>query len=137
MQNNILNENIAYNDGMAGRPALTQATESGARLAKLRTNAGLTQIQLAEATGIPPRAITFYERKAHSIPSHLVLKISEALNIAPETLLGAKAKKTKNKRGPKSEIEKRLELIQTLPKPAQKRILSVVDAILAQEKQAR
>ncbi len=71
-------------DIMAGRPPSTPAPESGARLAALRNASGISQSQLAEAVGIPARSISFYERKAQSIPSHLVSKFAEALGVSAE-----------------------------------------------------
>ena len=125
-----------YDVSMAGRPPLSQAPECGARLAALRTAAGLSQAQLADSIGVPVRSITFYERKAKSIPSHLIVKLAKALNTSPDEVLGLEPIEKKARRGPKSEIEKRIEDVRKLPKSAQKRILSVVDAMLAQEAKA-
>ena len=133
MQYYPITTNKVYNGAMAGRPALTEAPEQGARLAKLRIEAGMTQVQLAEAIGTTSRSITFYERKANFIPSDLALKLATALGISVNTLLGVSKASSEKKRGPKSDIEKRLDEIKSLPKSAQKRILSVVDAMVAQE----
>jgi transcriptional regulator with XRE-family HTH domain len=122
-----------YNAGtMAGRPASTPSTEHGERLAALRKAAGLSQAQLADAVGIPARSVTFYERKALSLPSHLVTKFSTVLGVPVEQVLGVAAKNGSAKRGPKSELERRLENVRRLPRTEQKRILQVVDALLAQ-----
>jgi len=133
MQINRFEQSMPYNEIVPGRPPLTEAPKSGARLAALRNAANLSQAQLAEAIGVPARSISFYERKAQSIPSHLVVRLAKALEVSAEELLGLEAPKPKAKRGPKSEIEKRLEQVRTLPRGAQKRILDVVDAMLAQE----
>jgi DNA-binding XRE family transcriptional regulator len=60
---------MAGKAGLAGRPSKKKATESGARLAALRKQAGLSQAALAEAVGVPQRTISFYEREAEAIPS--------------------------------------------------------------------
>ena len=133
MQINHFKQSIPYNECVPGRPPLTDPPKSGARLAALRNAANLSQTQLAEAIGVPARSISFYERKAQSIPSHLVARLAKALEVSAEELLGLEDQKPKAKRGPKSEIEKRLEQIRKLPRGAQKRILDVVDAMLAQE----
>jgi transcriptional regulator with XRE-family HTH domain len=135
MPNQPIPDFTVYDVGtMAGRPATTPSTESGDRLAALRKAAGLSQAQLAEAVGIPARSVTFYERKAQSLPSHLVPKFAEVLGVTVEQVLGINAKNGSAKRGPKSELERRLETISRLSRTEQKRILQVVDALLLQQK---
>ena len=119
---------------MAGRPPITEATDSGKRLARLRNDADLTQGQLADAVGIPVRSVSFYERKAQSIPSHLLPLIADALGVSVETVIGGKDAKPARKPGPKSDVEHRFEAIRKLSKRQQKKILDVVDAMLAQAK---
>jgi len=44
---------------MVGKPSTKKATPTGARLAALRQAAGLSQVQLAKAIGIPQRTLSF------------------------------------------------------------------------------
>ena len=113
---------------MAGRPSLTPSSKSGAHLAHLRKTAGLSQVQLAEAINIPQRSVSFYERQATSLPSHLLPKLAYALDVSIETLLGLpEASNPQTKRGPKSELEKRFEKIRKLPRKEQQLIVDVLD----------
>ena len=120
-------------DAMAGRPPTSPPSKSGARLAALRKATGLSQAEFGAALGIPARSVSFYERKAQSLPSHLVPKIAEALNVSIEVVLGANSRGTNGKRGPKSELELRFEQISRLPRRQQKKIIEVVDALLLKQ----
>jgi len=124
-------EGAAILDRMAGRRPHTPPTESGARLAALRKAAGLSQASLAESLGIPSRTLCFYERDASYLPSNLLPGLAAALGVSIETVLGI-AEGNGAKRGPKSRLEKRLEAVAALPRQEQRRILSVVEALLAQ-----
>ena len=126
---NQFSQNPCYtSDIMAGRPSLTPSSKCGAHLATLRKTAGLSQVQLAEAIGIPQRSVSFYERQATSLPSHLLPKLAQALDVSIETILGIpEPDNGKNKRGPKSELEKRFEKIRKLPRKEQQFVVDVLD----------
>lgn len=91
---------MAGKTGLAGRPSKKKATDSGARLAALRKQAGLSQAALAEAVGIPQRTISFYEREASAIPSTLVPVLAKVLGVSMEELLGINEGAQRSKRGP-------------------------------------
>jgi len=128
-------QNHPYNTAdMAGRPPITPSTECGARLASLRKTAGLSQSQLAEAVGIPQRTVSFYERKANSIPSQLLPRFSQALDVPVEVILGLEVESNgKGKRGPKSDLERRFERIRQLPRKDQKIVIEVLDRFIGSE----
>lgn len=129
--NQFLQNPCYTSDLMAGRPSLTPSSECGAHLASLRKAAGLTQVQLAEAVGIPQRSVSFYERQATSLPSHLLPKLAEALDVSVEVLLGIPVEEeAKSKRGPKSQLEQRFEKIRNLPKSEQKFVIEALDRFL-------
>lgn len=125
-------QNTCYTpDLMAGRPSLTPSSKCGAHLATLRKTAGLTQAQLAEAVGIPQRSVSFYERQATSLPSHLLPKLAKTLDVSVEVLLGIPVEaEAKTKRGPKSQLERRFEKISKLPKSEQKFVIQALDRLL-------
>jgi transcriptional regulator with XRE-family HTH domain len=105
---------MAGKTGLAGRPSKKKATDSGARLAALRKQAGLSQAALAEAVGIPQRTISFYEREAEAIPSTLVHTSGQSAGLSMEELLGINEGAQRAKRGPKSQLERQLEAGATL-----------------------
>jgi transcriptional regulator with XRE-family HTH domain len=111
-------------------------TPGGARLASLRKAAGLTQVELAKALGIPQRTVSFYERDARHIPSTLVPQLAKLLGVALEDVLGMETTADR-KRGPKSRLERQMEAIARLSKPQQRQILDVVEALVAQHSHSR
>jgi transcriptional regulator with XRE-family HTH domain len=123
---------MTENIGLVGRPSKKRASESGARLAALRKQAGLSQAALAEAIDIPQRTISFYEREAGAIPSTLVPRFAKALGVSMEELLGVDSGAQRSKRGRKSQLERQLEAISTLPRSQQLKILAVVEAFINQ-----
>jgi len=130
-ENQLYSPPMAEKTGLAGRPSKKKATESGARLAALRKQAGLSQAALAEAVGIPQRTISFYEREAEAIPSTLVPALAKVLGVSMEELLGINDSGQRTKRGPRSQLERQLEAVATLPRHQQQKILAVVEALIA------
>lgn len=130
-ENQLYSHPMAGKAGLSGRPSKKKATDSGVRLAALRKQAGLSQAALAEAVGIPQRTISFYEREAVAIPSTLVPTLAKVLGVSMEELLGINDGAQRAKRGPKSQLERQLEAIATLPRNQQQKILAVVEAMIA------
>jgi transcriptional regulator with XRE-family HTH domain len=118
-------------DPMAGRPPNKPATDLGTRLAALRKAAGLSQAKLAESLGIPQRTLCFYERDARKLPSTLLPQLAAVLGVSIEQIIGVSAQNGR-KRGPKSQLERQLEAVADLPRHEQRRILSVVQALIGQ-----
>lgn len=125
-------ENLAYNDCMAGRPAKSPATEYGQHLAALRKAAGLSQVEMAKALGIPQRTLSFYEQKGLYLPSNLVKPMAELLGTSIEIILNIEPGK-ENKRGPKSKLERQFEELQKLSRTKQEFISKLLSQILAAE----
>jgi len=130
-ENQLYSGPMAGKAGLGGRPSKKKATESGARLAALRKQAGLSQAALAEAVGIPQRTVSFYEREGGYLPSTLVPNFAKALGVSIEELLGINKGSQHSKRGPKSQLERQLEAVATLPRNQQQKILAVVEAMIA------
>jgi transcriptional regulator with XRE-family HTH domain len=128
-QMNILFQDGLYSRLMAGRPSSKKPTDNGARLAALRKTAGLSQMQLANAIGIPQRTLSFYERDAESVPSDLLPRLAQALGVTVEALLGLE-KEAKSKRGPKSKLERQFEAVSKLPPSKQQFVSKLLDQLL-------
>jgi transcriptional regulator with XRE-family HTH domain len=65
-----------------------QDKQTGLRMRQFRRNAGLTQAQLAEKTGIHVNTIARLERGKHT-PSHPTLrKLAEVLGVTVSDILG-------------------------------------------------
>lgn len=132
-ENQLYSHPVAGKAGLAGRPSKKKVTESGARLASFRKQAGLSQAALAEAVGIPQRTVSFYEREAGALPSTLVPSLAKVLGVSMEELLGIGDGAQRTKRGPKSQLERQLEAVATLPRNQQQKILAVVEAMIAHQ----
>lgn len=66
------------------------ASDFGARLIALRKARGMTQVQLAQATGLSQRMVSYYEADADVPAGDLVLNFANALHTTTDELLGAK-----------------------------------------------
>jgi transcriptional regulator with XRE-family HTH domain len=103
----------------------------GTRLARLRRDKGITQIELAERLGVTQSVVSDYERDALRLNSELIVQLIEILGVSADELLGvAKAPKSsapiKNRR-----LYRQLQSIEKLPKRDQQALLRTIDAFLS------
>ena len=123
-------EGTVYSDGMARYIDERKRTETGRRLTTLRNKAGLSQAQLAKATGLPQRTIANYETVAYNIPSSALPRLADALGVAVEELIGMPTPKG-SRRGPKTRLEKMFDDLRRLPKSEQDLAAQVLGRLLA------
>lgn len=103
----------------------------GTRLARLRRDKGITQIELAERLGVTQSVVSDYERDVLRLNSELILQLTQILGVSADELLGmAKAPASsgpiKNRR-----LYRQLQNIEKLPKRDQQALLRTIDAFLA------
>ena len=119
-------------------PPLNLGSETlGQRIAKLRKSKGFTQSDLAIelAQGKPTEReirnirvlISDYERNRLRPNYEMIIRLSIALEVTADELLGIKQLKTKV---PNLKIQKRVKKIETLPDRQQKFILKAIDSHL-------
>ncbi len=125
----ILFKNMMYIDFMKKNHQDKSTTDSGARLASLRKAAGLTQVQLAQLIDIPQRTLSFYETKAENIPSGLIPLLADTLGVTVEEILGISKKKS-SKRGPKTKLERQLDIVRRLPRSEKEFVSKFLDNVL-------
>lgn len=104
----------------------------GLRIAELRRERTLTQMQLAEALGVSQQTVTSFEKGRRRVPVSLLPELGHILDIAIEDLIGAAHGKAPQRRGPPSKIHRQLEEIRRLPRAKQKFVSEMLDAVLAQ-----
>ena len=104
--------------------------ELGERIAQLRKEQNLTQAQLAEAIGTTQQQIASYEIARLRVPASMLSRLARALGIGIEALIGEEEKPAK--RGPTPKLQRHLERISALPKPKQRAVMEVLEAVLAQ-----
>jgi len=107
----------------------TLAKQIGERLAQIRKDQGMTQVELAETVHLSQQLIAEYEAGKKNIPVWRLVNLAEALGIASDALLADSDEKTL-KRGPTPKLQKQIERISSLPKEQQKSILQVLDMAL-------
>jgi transcriptional regulator with XRE-family HTH domain len=61
------------------------------RIRFVRDRRGLTQLQLADAAGIPQTTLSHYERGQVSIPGEAIRRLAIALEVSTDYLLRLKA----------------------------------------------
>lgn len=103
----------------------------GGRVALLRKELGLTQVQLAETLGISQQMVASYEVGRRRIPVSMLPSLAHALKVQTDALLGNETK-AKTKRGPAPKWQQQIEAIAQLPKAQQRFVSQVLDTVLAQ-----
>ena len=103
----------------------------GSRVAHLRKELGLTQVQLAETLGISQQMVASYEVGRRRVPVSMLPQLSQALKVQTDALLGNETK-ARSKRGPAPKWQQQIEAIAQLPKAQQRFVSQVLDTVLAQ-----
>ena len=109
---------------------LTFFSRLGARIAHLRKEQGITQVQLAEMLGVSQQTITAYEVGRRRIQVSALPVIAQALGVTVEVLVAEDPKPAK--RGPAPKMQQQLERLQALPRAKQRMISEVLDSLIAQ-----
>jgi transcriptional regulator with XRE-family HTH domain len=104
----------------------------GTRVAQLRKDQALTQVQLAEALGISQQMVASYEVGRRRIPVSMLQSLAQALSVDIDALLG-EASRARAKRGPAPVLARHMERISALPKTQQKFVIQVLESVLAQQ----
>jgi transcriptional regulator with XRE-family HTH domain len=116
-----------------GRPAKSKRAPLGERITALRERAGLSQTQLAAKLGLGQQTVAYWERRASTLKSEQIKAIAEALQAAPEEILGMNAPKKRGP-GPTGKARQVFERVSQLPRATQQRILAnVEDSLTAYE----
>ena len=105
--------------------------ELGVRIAQLRKEHNLTQVQLAEQLEISQQTLAHYEVGRLRVPASMLPVLAQMFGVSVDALLGAESKRG-TKRGPAPKLQRHLERISQLPKPKQRAVLEVLEAVLAQ-----
>lgn len=111
-------------------PRRKEESESiGERLARLRRERGLTQIELAERLGIGQPIISDYERGELRLHGQVIVELTKILGVSADEILGLERTRTngsvKNRR-----LMRRLQELDGLPRRDQQAILRTLDAFL-------
>lgn len=105
-------------------------TEFGRRLVAVRQARGLTQVQLAEATGTTQRVVSRLETVAEYPTVPVLLEFCRALRVSADELLGLKPPpKVEPPRQPPEEkrLWRHLRVVAQLPERDQRAVLRFID----------
>lgn len=107
----------------------------GQRIAALRKERGLTQVQLAEHMGVAQQTLAHYEAGRLRLLVGALPTLAEQLGVSVEDLVGAPAttKRGTGKRGPAPKLQQQLERINALPKTQQRFVMQMLDTVLQQQ----
>lgn len=104
----------------------------GARMARLRKDQGITQVQMAEWLGVSQQTINAYEVGRRRIQVSALPTVARLLGVSLEELIGEESKPAK--RGPAPKIQQQLERISRLPKTQQRVVMQMLEGVLAEER---
>ena len=105
----------------------------GARMAKLRKDQGITQVQMAEWLSVSQQTINAYEVGRRRIQVSALPTVARLLGVSVEELVGEASKP--GKRGPAPKLQQQLEQLSRLPKPKQKFVMEMIETVLQQQTQ--
>jgi transcriptional regulator with XRE-family HTH domain len=105
-------------------------TAFGDRLVALRRQRGLTQVQLAEASGLTQRVISYWETMPAYPAAPAIVALAKALHVSTDELLGMKAlPKAATATQPPEErrLWRHLRVVAALPERDQRAVLRLID----------
>jgi|688.fasta_scaffold236833_2 transcriptional regulator with XRE-family HTH domain len=105
----------------------------GSRIAQLRKLSHITQVQLAQTLGVSQPSVNAYETGQRRVPVSMLPTLARTLGVSVEELIGTPQSAAARKRGPAPKIQQHLERISALPKPRQRAVMDVLEALLAQQ----
>jgi transcriptional regulator with XRE-family HTH domain len=104
--------------------------ELGKRVAQLRKQNHLTQVQMAHDLGVSQQQIASYEAGRVKIPVSVLPRLAAILAAPLDEIVGLQRP---THRGPASKLQQQLEQIALLPRAKQKFIIEMLDALIHQE----
>jgi transcriptional regulator with XRE-family HTH domain len=102
----------------------------GQRLARLRKQAGYTQIEFAHKVGITQVLVSAYETDRNLFSAEMAVRFALALDISTDELLHPKTAKKKSMKKPSLKVVRRMEQIEKLPPLQQSTLLRTIDGFL-------
>jgi len=104
----------------------------GARIAQLRKDSHITQVRLAETLGISPSTVNADELGNRRVPVSTLPPLARTPGVGVEDLIGEDAGEAR-KRGRAPKLQQHMERISAVPKPRQRAVIDVIEAMLARQ----
>jgi transcriptional regulator with XRE-family HTH domain len=114
-------------------PTPAQKETLGLRLAQVRKEHGLTQVELAERTGLIQVVVSDYERGRLRLPADMAVRFAEVMGVTVDELLQPRKKSgaAKTAKQPSLKLVRRMEQIESLPIYQQRALLTTIDTFIA------
>ncbi len=111
----------------------------GARLAKLRKEAGVTQVELAHKLGLTQSIVSRFEQGQRRMYDDMIAATAKILGVTPNDILGVGPRKPikPDEASLSKKMVQRLKLIEALPRRAQETVLDILDLALKGPKDKR
>ncbi len=122
-------EKPVYNRVMAQTKNTEQEEMLGQRIARLRKEKGLTQVEVAKKTGLSQVLVSDYERGRLRPNPDTIIKLAQILLVTTDELLGVKESPTTGSKLSLKTI-RRLKRIEDLPASQQKTLFKTIDTFL-------
>ncbi|HZH44125.1 MAG TPA: helix-turn-helix domain-containing protein [Lysobacter sp.] len=106
--------------------------ELGQRIAALRRERGMTQVELAEHLGVAQQTLAHYEAGRLRLLAGALPTLAAQLEVSVEELIGTPAKRGAGKRGAAPKLQQQLEQLSRLPRAKQRFVSEMLDSVLAQ-----
>lgn len=108
--------------------------ELGQRIATLRRERGLTQVQLAEAMGVAQQTLAHYEAGRLRLLAGAMPNLAGLLGVSVEDLIGKapSTRKGHGKPGPVPKLQQQMAQVSQLPRAQQKFVSQMLDTVLQQ-----
>jgi len=102
----------------------------GVRIAELRKDSGITQVQLAKTMGVSQQTVASWEVGRRGVPVSVLPALARTLGVSVETLIGEKTQPAK--RGPTPKLQQQVERLGRLPKAKQRVVMEMLEGLLSQ-----
>src|SRR3974390_1527832 len=106
----------------------------GRRIARLRREKGLTQVELAELLQVSQPVVSDYENDVIRLPADVVVQIAEVLGSSTDELLGLKNPATAHRANGSIKtrrLYRRMQEIEKLPRRDQEALLRTIEAFIS------
>lgn len=104
----------------------------GERIARLRKDSHITQVQLAETLDIAQSTVNAYESEQRRVPVSAFPVLPKALGVSLDELLGEETNAVARKRGPTPKLQQQVERLSRLPKTKQRVVMEMLEGLLSQ-----
>jgi transcriptional regulator with XRE-family HTH domain len=103
----------------------------GERVARLRKDQNLTQVQLAKILNISQQLMAAYEAGQRKISAVMLPRLAKLFDVSCEEILGTKEPPAK--RGPAPALQRQVEQIRQLPRTKQRFVMEMLDTVIKQQ----